>query len=168
MSNYEVFIQHDQQRINLQCQGNELMSNIIARYKTKSNLDVEKYFFVSNGMIISEDQTLQEVSKKETKVEILALLKQTRENVDFIKYSEYVKCGQCFEPAIIEFFKDYKIALSDKKHVKKKINLLDFMNTQLVDQRNIKCSNCPNTRDKTYSNQFYYCFERGKNFCPIC
>ena len=168
MTEYKVFIQLNQERTMLQCKGNDLMIDVIRRYNIKAGLELEKYFFACNGMVIRGDQTLKEVSQGKTEAEVLALLKEDAQNVNYIKESDYVKCEQCFEPAVIEFLKDYWITLSDGKHGKRKIKLLDFVATQLVDQRSIKCSKCNKTRGDVHLNQFYYCFECCKNFCPIC
>ena len=169
MSNYTVTIQHNQEKTELQCLGNEPMSSIITKYKNKSGLEVEKFYFVCNGIKLSENQTLQEISKESTKVEILANPIQVKQkNLNCEKESDYIKCDQCFDPAIIEFLKNYRIVLSDGKHGQNKIKLLDFISTQLVDQSKIICSKCNNSREEIHLNKFYFCFECGKNFCPIC
>ena len=168
MSQYNVYIQSKQSKTNLQCKGNELMKNIIASYGNKTGLTVSEYIFVCNGDKINENQTLEEVSKGSTEVEIVALSEQKEDKLDSVKEEDYIKCNQCSEPAIIEFLENFWITLYDGEHEKKKIKLIDFFYTQLVDQKSIICSKCSKTRDETHQNKFYFCFQCGKNFCPLC
>ena len=51
---------------------------------------------------------------------------------------------------------------------KKKMKLSDYNNTQIIDEKEIKCSKCSMTKAEASNGQFYYCFECEQNFCPLC
>ena len=72
------------------------------------------------------------------------------------------------KPEILEFSKDYSISLLENNHEKIKIKLANYNNTQMIDEREIKCSKCSTSKAETFQGNFYYCFQCKQNFCPLC
>ena len=168
MSNCQIRFRYCQKDVVIQCEKNEFMREIIARFGTKSWLSVDEFNFLYNGDKINPNIILSQINDKDSEILILVCPKNNNEKENILKKSDYIKCAQCDNPAIITFSNDYEINLSDGKHETKKIKLQDFNNTQMINQNGIKCSKCNNSRANIYQNNFYYCLECDKNFCSIC
>ena len=57
MSNCQIRFKYNQKDIIIQCQRNELMSDIISHYGTKSGLSVNGFYFLYKGDKINPDVT---------------------------------------------------------------------------------------------------------------
>ena len=167
MLNYQIRFQYIQEDF-IDCQTNELMKDIISRYRSKSKILADELLYLYNGDIINPNLNLGQINNKEKEIFISVIPKNNTKNENIIQKSNIIKCSQCNDPAIIEFLNNYKIALLDEKHGKKIINLQDFNNTQLINENDIKCSKCSNSLANSDQRNFYYCFECHKNFCFIC
>ena len=166
MLNKQVRFKYCQEDVVIPCQKNEIMRDIIDRYKKQSKISTDKLNFLYGDNKINPDQTLDQVNDKNEEILVLVYLNKNEKNENKTKKSDYIKCDQCPIPAIVEFTNDYKINLLDGNHNTQKIKLQDYTNTQMVDQSEIKCSKCSNS--KTEKDKFYYCFECDKNFCDKC
>ena len=168
MSNSQIRFQYCQEDIIIQCLKSELMKEIIGRYGKESGLPIDRLSFLCNGNQVNQNLTLEQINDKDTEVLILVNSKEKKEKENQIIISDYIKCEQSLDPAIVEFSNDYKIVLSNGNHNIQKIKLQDYNGTQIVDQSKIKCCKCSKVKEETYQNNFYYCFECDKNFCPTC
>ena len=165
MLNWKIKFQYPQENDIFQFQSNELMKDIINQYKTKLKSSIDKSCFLYDGKQINPDLNLSQIDGENKEILILVNPQKSTENENTIKKSNnIIKCFQCNNPAILEFSNDYKITLFDGEHRKEKINLQDFNSTQIINQNEIKCSEC----SKYDEEKFYYCFECDKNFCPSC
>jgi len=84
--------------------------------------------------------------------------------------SKGVVCPKCFEPCRIEI-KNYKIRMYDciNKHVTENMKLVNYKNTQMIDQKSIICDNCKKVNlFEAYNNLFYICLSCEQKLCPIC
>ena len=167
MSKAKIQFQYSQEEV-IKCQKDELMRDIISRYGTKSGLKVNELNFLYGNNKINPDQTLSQVNDKDSKITIVVESNKNEKNKDKDNESNIIKCPDCLEPAVVEFTKDYGISLTDATHGTKKIKLQEYNNTQIIDESEIKCSNCPNSLANSDVNNFYYCFECKKNFCSKC
>ena len=168
MSNCQIRFKYKQQDIIIQCKRNEQIRDIIVRYGIKSGLSVNKLYFLYDGVKINPNLKLSQINDKDKEILFLVNQIENIENKNQIQKSDYVKCTQCCEPAIVDFSNDYRIILTDEKHGTKKLKLQDYNSTQMVDQNKIKCSKCYNSKAEAFQGEFYYCFECDKNFCPMC
>ena len=160
MSDYKIHLKYNEKEVIIPCQRNDIIKDIITRYGIISKLPIDQFFFLYKDTKINQDQTFSQINEKDT--EILVVVFPNK-----IKKSNYIKCFKCINPAIIEFFDNYSISLSDEKHGQKKIKLQDYISTQMIDLNKIKCSKCLNSIDNS-ENKFYYCFECENNFCVKC
>jgi surface protein len=66
--------------------------------------------------------------------------------------------------------KNYKIILYGCKedHKINNIFLDGFYNTQLINESEIKCSNCDKNKNNSYQKKFYKCIECDQNLCILC
>ena len=168
MSNCQIRFLYNKEDVIIRCQRNEIMKNIIARYGIKSGLLVDELYYYYTGNKINPELTLAQLNNKDLEILITVHPKDYGNNENKMKESNYIKNAKNIDPAIVEFTNDYKIILLDENNNKTKLNLEDFKNTQMIDQSEIKCSKCFNTKADTQKNKFYYCFECDKNFCPQC
>ena len=165
MTDCQIRFKYCDKEIVIEGQRNELMKDIISRYATKLKLAVDGFSFFYNDTKINPELSLDQINGKDTEILIVV---SSNENEDKNKISNYIKCNQCINSVLLEFTNDYCIILKDGKHKTKKIKLQNFQKTQFIDQNEIKCSNCSNTKSEIYQNNFYYCFECDKNFCQKC
>ena len=168
MSHCQIWFRYNQEDVIIQSERNELMNNIIERYGKTSNLPIDKFFFLYNDNEINPDLTLSQLNNEDEEVLIFVYPKNIAENENKIKETNYIKCSQSDDPAILEFSNNYELIFSNNKNGTEKIKLQDFNNTQKIDQTEIKCSKCSKSKTETYKEKFFYCFECNKNFCPIC
>ena len=168
MSNAQIKFKYRQENIIIQCLKNDLMKNIISRYETKSGLSANEFNFLYNGNKINPNLTLSQINDKDHEILILVTSIENEKNENQKKISDYIKCAQSLEPAILEFSNDYKVSLTDGKNRTQKIRLKEYSKTQIVDENQIKCSNCTNIKAQAYQSNFFYCFECDKNLCPVC
>ena len=127
MLNCQIRFQCRQEDEIFECQRNEVMEDIINRYKNKLKSSIDKLCFLYDGKQINPDLNLSQIDGENKEILILVNPQKSTENENTIKKSNnIIKCFQCNNPAILEFSNDYKITLFDGEHRKKKINLQDF------------------------------------------
>ena len=165
MSKCNIRFQYNQKDIVIKCNRNERMKDIFARYESKSKLSIKGFYFKYDDERINPDLSLSQVNDKDNEILVLVFPKEKEYNME---KSDFIKCTECSDPAIIDFLSDYRLSISDKKHGTKKIKLEDFNNSQMIDQSTIKCSGCPRTIGDISKNKFIYCFDCRSNFCPYC
>ena len=85
MSNCQIRFQYNQEDIIIQCQRNELMSDIIYRYGIKSGFSVEDFYFLYDGSKINPDLTLNQINNKDNEILILVYFKENAENENKMK-----------------------------------------------------------------------------------
>ena len=183
----EVEFNYKQNRINIQSNMNDIFEDIIQKYINKTNLDINKIYFISNGTIINKKDRLENImsesDKRNKKIIILVNSINSTINIENanIKKSKDIICPLCKEICKYEI-KDYKIKLYDCKngHINEDINLNEFENNQIIDISKIKCNKCKDknksntfkckdkNKSNTFNNDFYICYECNMNLCPLC
>ena len=142
----------------IQCKPEDIMSEILSRYASKSNLDINSLYFVSNGQMLKKELTFSQITKDNS---IRVLVYQINENIPPLvsstkTKSKFIMCPTCNENAIINFEND-KINLSKCRndHQLKNIFLNEFDKTQKYDMTKIKCQICNNkNKSETTFNEF--------------
>ena len=158
------------------CKPKEKMQDILSRYATKVEKDLNFLYFLFEGKIINKGLTLSETTKNNS---IIILVYETNEieikenkenliNLEKIK-SKYIRCPECNENITLNFI-DNKINLFNCRngHEFKNILLNEFENTQIYDMSSIKCQNCSKTKFTTSFNEFYKCIKCQQYLCPLC
>ena len=156
----------------IQCKPEDIMSEILTRYASKSNLDLNKLYFVSDGQMLKKELTFSQITKANS---IRVLVYQMNENVPPLvsstkTKSKFIMCPTCKESSIINFEND-KIYLSKCRngHQLKNIFLNEFEETQKYDMTIIKCQICKNkNKSETTFNEFYKCLTCNIHLCPLC
>ena len=163
--------------IDIQCNSNEKMEDIIKRYAIKSCLKIEDLYFIYNGAILKENATFNEQVNQtdKTRNKMMVLVNKKSEEggeneSQSLKKSEYIICPTCKESAKL-YINDYKIDIVECKNSHKVKNILikNYPKTQYYDEAKIKCEICNiSNKNNSYNHIFYICLDCKKNICPIC
>ena len=161
----------------IQCQENEILKEIIKRYSIKIMKNVDKLFFLYNGIKINEEYSFKELAnnldKENRKMSILVndIESESSENNNNnnIKKSKDIICPNCKGNIRIKF-DNYKIKLygCEKDHIYEDIQLNEFYKLQNIDESQIICDNCKKNKSETFNNQFYICNTCNLKLCPMC
>ena len=83
--------------------------------------------------------------------------------------SKDIICPKCKENCLMSC-ENYNIKLYQCKnrHFFKNISFKEFNDNQNINENEIKCYNCNNTKYKSYNKQFYKCLTCKINLCPLC
>ena len=172
-----ILFDYNSDRIVIQGHLNEKMENIINRFILKSSVDKDKAIFLYGGTIIKKESLLLEIisstdkSRKQMNILVNSNDPGPHSNeINTIIKSKEVICPKCSENINLKI-KNYEISLYDCKngHIFNSMRFKDFIDTQNIDLKKIKCDECKE-RNKydSFNNVFYKCFTCNKNLCPIC
>ena len=148
---------------------------IVKKFINKTNLDIDKIFFLCNGKYLNNNEEFQHIVNSKNfndKIAILVLPINSSINIgnnNIIKSNDII-CPQCKEICKYDI-KNYKIKLYDCKngHVTENIKLADFDITQNIDLSLIRCDICKiRNRANTYNKEFYICLDCKTNLCVLC
>jgi len=149
------------------------MKDIINKFVTKSKIDINNAQFLYGGKQIDFELTFYEqankIDKERDQMNILVYSIKEESKEEGMKESKEVICPQCKENCLISL-ENYRIKLYDckNKHVNDNIALNEFKNLQKINENEIICKNCDNTKFRAYNNQFYKCADCQINLCPLC
>ena len=136
----DIEFNYEHKKTIIQGNLNDLFEEIIQKYITKTNLDINDIYFLSNGKYINKKDKLENImnedNKKNKTIQILVYSKddtKKNDNKNF-KISKDIICPQCKEICKYKI-KDYKIQLYDckQKHSTEIINLNEYENKQKID-----------------------------------
>ena len=172
----QVEFNFEQRVTMIQAELTDSFKNIITKFANKSNLDINKLYYIFHGNQLDTNEILgnkmNELEKENKKISVLVFPLDDDEddkNIKIIKSNEII-CPQCQEMCKYEI-KEHKINLYGCKNVHKKenIKLDEYMETQNIDLSKIICNRCQNTnRAMTTDYGFFYCLECKMNLCPLC
>ena len=157
----------------IQCLINEKMRDIINRFNEKLKINMNKAQYLYGGNQVNLELTFYQqasnIDKQRKEMNILVYINESiiSNNQSIIKSKEII-CPKCKENCLISF-DNYQIKLYNCKngHEIKNISFKDFNNSQYINENEIKCNNCNNTKYKSYNKQFYKCLNCNINLCPL-
>ena len=162
--------------INIQCNPEEKMEEILQRFAAKVGKNKEELYFIYGGGIVKEELTfsnqVNKSDKERNKMSILVNIKteEERKEEESLKKSQYIICPVCKESARILIDK-YKIGIYSCINGHKTDNILfsDFEQTQNYDEAKILCQDCKKVNKSTsYNNTFFICFDCKQQLCQLC
>ena len=156
---------------------NENMKIIINRFIKKTSADKKSINLLYNGKIVKEDLLLNEVVNKEDKLRkemnivVNSINKNAKDNQNnsTIKSKEVI-CPKCLSNINLKV-QNYKITLFGCKngHLIKDLLFKDFLDTQNIDLKKIKCDICKQrNKYESFNNEFFICLDCYKNLCTLC
>ena len=178
MSSIEVIFEFNCQKYIIQSEKNEKMRNIVEKFITKAEANLNTINILYNGNIVNLEKTFDELSnnqdKERGKMNILIMNNYeciiNQNNINSQVKSKEIICKNCFENCRISI-NDYKVILYECKNSHKINNILldEFNNTQMINESNIICSDCrTNNKFNSYNKQFYKCLTCEQNLCLLC
>ena len=104
----------------IQCNKNEKLRNVMKRYETKVEIDINKVYLLYNGNKVDEELSFEELANREDKMmNMMNILIDEINNSaiieDKIEKSKNIICPKCKENILIEI-KDYKISVYECKN----------------------------------------------------
>ena len=85
MNDCQILFYYRHEEKVIQCQRNELIRDIIMRYREKSNLPVDEFDFFYEGNIINQGQTLEQINKKDEEILFYVFPKTKEKNENTMK-----------------------------------------------------------------------------------
>ena len=130
----DIIFSYNQVQTLIQANLNDSFNTIIQKYINKSQLDINKIYFISNGQILSKNEKLINIMNNTEKLNnkkiilVLSINSTINNNTNIIKSKDII-CPICKEICIYEI-KDHKIKLYRCKnvHIIDNIKLDDFNN----------------------------------------
>ena len=158
----------------VQCNVTEKMLNIVNAFIKKSKLDINNTQFLYGGNKVNFGLTFYEqaskLDKERKEMNVLVYTNETVVSINkgMVKSKEII-CPKCKENCLISF-ENYQIKLYNCKngHYFNNISLKEFNNLQNINENEIRCKNCNNTKSNSYNKQFYKCLNCRINLCPLC
>ena len=174
----EVIFSYEGTNINIQCNINEKLKDIVERFlnKIKDNKYNINSLYLYNGNEINFELTFNEQANNIDKKRKIMNIVVTNNNSDSYvnekkqTISTDIICPICKENIFIDI-KNFKINLTGCKnnHFQNNILLYLFEESQKIDLSKIICDICnKNNKKKTHNNEFYICNTCNKNLCPLC
>ena len=158
----------------IQCELNDRMKDIIAKFVIKIENKENNLYYLYNGTKIYYELTFNEqandIDKSRKKMNILVTKNEDDENIIKEIPSKEIICPECKENILIDI-DNFKVHFHDCKnnHNINNISLNEYEKTQKININNIICGICNiNNKSNTHNNEFYICNTCNKNICPLC
>ena len=161
----------------IQCNESDIMKDIIEKYISKIELDIDKIYFLYGGNLINNELSVKELIK-ETNENIINILVSEideenpikKEEKKELKKSNIIICSKCKDICRLEI-KNYQIELygCENDHIIYDIPVDDFDKTQYIDESKIICDICKSAnKNEQYNKEFNYCNTCEQKLCPLC
>jgi len=172
----DIEFNYQQKKTVIQAKIDDSFTNVISKFISKTKLDLNNIFFLSNGKNLNKNEKVKSImseSEKRNKKMIILVYDINNTinigNTNIIKSKDII-CPICQENCLFDL-RNYRIKLYGCKngHKTENIKLKDFNKTQVIDISKIKCDKCKSkNKSETFNNEFYVCYECKMNLCPLC
>ena len=171
----EIDFNLNQRIITIQAKLDEPFQNIIDKFLQKASLQPGSVYFLANGNHISNPQNnveslMSDLNKSNKKMQVLVIMAENSNQDNVITKSKDIICPECKEPCRIKM-ENYKLKLYEcvNGHVRNDIKIMDFENTQKVNESLIICDICKlKNKGNCPKDGFYRCLNCKQNLCLIC
>ena len=99
--------------INMPCNGNEYIKDILKRFAKDVNKNIKDLYFLYNGQLIDENLIIEKINfNNDNKLKILVFddINNSKDDKKSLELSKDIICPKCGEKCII-FIDDYKLNL---------------------------------------------------------
>lgn len=172
----EIEFEYNQTKTNIQANLNENLQDALDKFCQKSLMDPNSLGYVKDGFPINPEKSIEShMNDKDKQTKIIHIfvnskIKDEKNKEEILIKSKDIICPQCKEPCRISM-ENYRIKLFEcsNGHISKDIKIIDFDDTQKINEAKIVCERC-NIKNKGNSpnNEFFRCFSCKQNFCPLC
>ena len=175
----DIEFNYQQKKTVIQAKIDDSFTNVISKFISKTKLDLNNIFFLSNGKNLNKNEKVKSImseSEKRNKKMIILVYDINNTinigNTNIIKSKDII-CPICQENCLLDIsnFRNFRINLYGCKngHKTENIKIKDFNKTQVIDISKIKCDKCKSkNKSETFNNEFYVCYECKMNLCPLC
>ena len=144
------------------------INNLLEEYSKLINIQKKDLSFIYKGKDISFDnkKIQTQIKKNNNNKNIIISVFSLKKNKNYKIDSNNIICPDCRNLAFLNIVGD-KIIINKcvGQHNNTFLSINDFIESQIIDERKIKCNICKNS--KFLYNNFYYC-SCGKFICPLC
>ena len=133
----------------------------IEKYEQLISKEKNELLFLYEGVNILENKHLLKKLKKKKNI----LIKVFNKNKNYKKESENIICQDCSKLAFVNINEDKIDTNCIHKH-KKNYSFKEFIESQYIDERGIRCDICKNNKH-LYKDNFYLCSCK-KRICELC
>ena len=172
----EIEFNYNQIITNIQTTIDGPFQNVINKFLQKSSLEPGSVNFLANGRVINPNESVEShmsrIDKQNKKMKILVTtaIKEDPINEQVFTKSKDIICPKCKQPCIISI-DNYKIKLYEciNNHITEDINFIDFINTQKINESEIKCNQCKfKNKGNCPNDEFFVCLTCKLNLCLLC
>ena len=160
----------------VQCNIEDKMKDICAKFKSKSRIDNNSILFLYGGNQVNMNLSFKELAIEQDlnrgEMNILVneiIVTQNINNKINVKQSKDIICPECKENCRMTI-KDYKLKFYECKneHQINNILLSEFNQTQYINESNILCKDCKKSKIESLNNLFFICINCQKGMCYGC
>ena len=155
----------------IQCNKKDIMEDIINKYITKAELDIDKIYFLYGGKMINKELSVEKLTNENTiHIIVSDIEEKIHEENKELKKSNIIVCSECKEICKLAI-EDYQIKLCgcENGHTINGISINDFNKTQYIDESKIICDICKSANKKEQYNRVFNYFNVCKQkLCPLC
>jgi len=157
----------------IQCNIYEEMEEVLKKYKSKMEIEIDNVYYLYNGDKINKENKLEEIINNEdrriNKMVILVDDLNEKEDNNNIIETKGIICPECNENVIINI-NEYKLIMKCNNNHNNIILLKEYNNiiNNIIDISKMKCKKCNKNRNYIYNNELYICLNCKMNLCPLC
>ena len=169
MSNCVIKFNYKENEIAVKCSRSEQMRAIFDRFRTKAQASINNLSFFYGRERINPELILSQINAEDEEIKVLGIPERMGGNIaEKREKSSYIKNAQNDEPGLIQFLPNYELILADLKNNRRQLKLNEYLETQMIDDKKIKCSCCSKSKADSANEQFHFCFECQKILCSLC
>ena len=172
----EIEFNYNQVITNIQVKLDDPFRDVINKFMQKSSLEPGSVNFLGNGKIINPNESVEShmsnLNKQNNKMKIIVTMtvddEQNKGQV--VVKSKDIICPKCKEQCRITM-ENFRIRLYEciNGHNTEDIKLIDYDNTQNINESQIKCDKCKfKNKGGCPDDEFYRCLNCKLNLCLLC
>ena len=141
-----VCFNYEGKEIKIPCKESDLIREILGRFEAKVNVDINKLHFLYNGDMLNRDKRLDSLLNNESKqnkcIHILAITEADSEKINALRKSEDVICPKCYRPGRLLFDHLNVILFCNIGHTTGNLSLEEYEKTQKINESKIIYNIC--------------------------
>ena len=150
----------------IQSNINERMEEVLKKYKSKTEIEINNVYYLYNGNNINKNNKLEEIINNEDRrlnnMKILVYDLNEKEDNKNIKEIKEIVCPECNQSVIIKI-NEYKLGIKCNNNHNSILLLKEYKNK--IDISKIRCNKCNKNRNDIHNNELYICLNCKINLC---
>ena len=153
----------------MKIEKNNSIENMINNYINLLSIEKSNLLFFYKGLNVFDKQNKNILTKLKKKNISISLFKKNKDiyREEFENKNKNIICPECNNLVFINIIKEkMKININCKDNHRNEYTINEFIESQNIKERKIKCSICNNDK-YLYNNNFYIC-TCGQFICQLC